>query len=90
VKSPVVEKDAGAEVLFWRVHVVDELPDAAKIESPYGTLQATWAVKDGKIVMDESLEIKGIVAPASEYPQIRDFFERVNGAQSAPVVLVKQ
>jgi hypothetical protein len=24
-KSPVVEKDAGAEILFWRVHVVDEL-----------------------------------------------------------------
>jgi len=69
---------------------LDELPDAAKIESPYGTLQASWAVKDGDIVMDESLEIKGIVAPASEYPQIRDFFERVNGAQSAPVVLVKQ
>ncbi|HUA20358.1 MAG TPA: DUF3857 domain-containing protein [Bryobacteraceae bacterium] len=25
MKSPVVEKDAGAEVLLWRVHVVDEL-----------------------------------------------------------------
>jgi len=25
MKSPIVEKDAGAEVLFWRVHVVDEL-----------------------------------------------------------------
>src|SRR5581483_9977178 len=25
LKSPMVEKDAGAEVLVWRVHVVDEL-----------------------------------------------------------------
>src|SRR5208282_5158983 len=24
-KSPLVEKDAGAEILLWRVHVVDEL-----------------------------------------------------------------
>src|SRR5215831_6806931 len=24
LKEPVVEKDAGAEVLLWRVHVVDE------------------------------------------------------------------
>ena len=24
MKSPVVEKDAGAEILLWRVHVVDE------------------------------------------------------------------
>ena len=25
MKSPSVEKDAGAEILFWRVHVVDEI-----------------------------------------------------------------
>jgi len=25
LKAPTVEKDAGAEVLFWRVHIVDEL-----------------------------------------------------------------
>jgi hypothetical protein len=25
MKSPIVEKDAGAEVLFWHVHVVDEI-----------------------------------------------------------------
>ncbi len=25
LKAPLVEKDAGAEVLQWRVHVVDEL-----------------------------------------------------------------
>src|SRR5262245_27729219 len=24
LKTPVVEKDAGAEILLWRVHVVDE------------------------------------------------------------------
>jgi hypothetical protein len=25
LKAPTVEKDAGAEILFWRVHIVDEL-----------------------------------------------------------------
>ncbi len=25
MKSPAIEKDAGAEVLFWRVHIVDEV-----------------------------------------------------------------
>src|ERR1700677_1784389 len=25
LKAPTVEKDAGAEILFWRVHIIDEL-----------------------------------------------------------------
>lgn len=25
LKAPIVEKDAGVEALFWRVHVVDEI-----------------------------------------------------------------
>src|SRR5262249_18789353 len=36
---------------------LDELPPPAKITSPYGTLEATWTVKDGQIVMEEKLEI---------------------------------
>ncbi len=69
---------------------LDELPQAAKIESPYGTLQASWTVTDGKIVMEETLEVKDTVAPASDYALVRDFFDRVAGAQAAPVVLVRQ
>jgi len=69
---------------------LDELPELAEIESPYGSLKARWAVRDGEIVMEQTLEIHGTVAPASEYAQVRDFFERVAGAQGAPVVLVRE
>jgi hypothetical protein len=69
---------------------LDELPAPAKIESSYGTLEASWAVRDGEIVMEQTLEIRGTVAPPSEYAQLRDFFDRVAGAQAAPVVLLKQ
>jgi hypothetical protein len=69
---------------------LDELPQSAKVESPYGTLEASWSVRDGEVTMEQFLEIRATVAPASEYPQIRDFFDRVAGARSAPVVLVKQ
>ena len=34
---------------------LDELPLPAKIESPYGTLEASWTVKDGQIQMHETL-----------------------------------
>jgi hypothetical protein len=69
---------------------LDELPQSTKIESPYGILEASWSVRDGEVTMEQSLEIRATVAPASEYLQIRDFFDRVAGARSAPVVLVKQ
>ena len=69
---------------------LDELLQAAKIESPYGTLEASWTVSDGKIVMEETLEVKDTVAPASDYSRVREFFDRVAGAQAAPVVLVRQ
>ena len=69
---------------------LDELPAPAKVESPYGSIEATWAVRDGEIVMEQTLEIQDIVAPASDFAQVRDFFDKVAGVQSAPVVLVRQ
>jgi hypothetical protein len=69
---------------------LDELPAPAKLESAYGSIQATWTVRDGEIVMEQTLEIRETVAPASEFAQVRDFFDRVAGVQSAPVVLVRQ
>jgi len=68
---------------------LDELPAAAKIENQYGRLEASWVVREDQIVMEQTLEIRDTVAPASEYPQVRAFFDQVAGAQGAPVVLVK-
>jgi hypothetical protein len=69
---------------------LDELPEAAKVESPYGSLKASWTMHDGEIVMEETLEVKETVAPASEYARVREFFDQVAGAQSAPVVFVRR
>lgn len=69
---------------------LDELPEAAKVESPYGSLEASWTMHDGEIVMEETLVVKETVAPASEYARVREFFDQVAGAQSAPVVFVRR
>jgi transglutaminase-like putative cysteine protease len=69
---------------------LDELPPPAKIESPYGTLDANWAVRDGEIVMQETFEIRESLAPSSEYAKVREFFELVSGAHNAPIVFVKE
>jgi hypothetical protein len=69
---------------------VDEIPEAAKIEGPYGSLSASWKVDNGEILVEQTLEIKDTVAPASEYAQVRAFFEKVAVAQGAPVVFIRQ
>jgi hypothetical protein len=69
---------------------LDELPLPAKVESAYGSIQATWAVRDGEIIMEQTLEIRDMVAPASDFAQVRDFFDKVAGVEGAPVVLVRQ
>ncbi len=69
---------------------LDELPAPAKVESAYGSIQGSWAVHDGEIVMEQTLEIRDMVAPASDFAKVRDFFDRVAGVEGAPVVLIRQ
>jgi hypothetical protein len=69
---------------------VDELPPPVKLETPYGTLQASWTVDGGEIIMTQALEIRDKLATPAEYAQVRDFFDRLGGAESAPIVFVKQ
>jgi hypothetical protein len=68
----------------------DEIPPAQNFESPYGKLAATWSVKDGELVMEETIEISDTVAPAAEFSKVRDFFDLLAGVQNAPVVFVRQ
>ncbi len=69
---------------------LDELPPPVKIEGAYGTLEAAWSVKDGELLMTQSLEVRAQVVQTTEYAQVRDFFEQVAAAGFAPVVLVKR
>jgi hypothetical protein len=69
---------------------VDEMPAPAMIEASYGSLNVKWAVRDGEAVMDQTLEIRPTVIPVSEYAGVRDFFDKVAGAQDAPIVLIRQ
>jgi len=69
---------------------LDELPAPVKLDSAYGRLDASWAVREGEVVMSQTLEIQDKIVPAAEYPQVREFFDKVAGAETAPVVLVKE
>jgi hypothetical protein len=68
---------------------VDEMPDPVQVESPYGTYHASWKSVTQTIHFEQQLEINDALAEATEYPRVKDFFDKVAGGQAAPVVLVK-
>jgi hypothetical protein len=68
---------------------IDELPDPIEIESPYGVYHASWKTRDGSVTFEQSLEIKEMLAAPAEYAKVKDFFDKVLGGQSEPVILLK-
>lgn len=71
-------------------YAIDELPDPVNIAGPYGTYRASWKASGDVVMMEQSLEIKPLTAPAADYAKVRDFFDLVTGGQFAPVVLMKK
>ena len=69
---------------------VDEIPDPVKLESPYGSYTAAWSIKENKLLFEQQIEIKDMLAPAADFAKVRAFFDALSGSQHAPVVLLKQ
>ena len=69
---------------------VDEMPDATKLETPFGKYSATYEVKDGHLIFTRSLVVQASTIPAAQYPMVREFFGRIRGVEVAPVVLAKK
>jgi transglutaminase-like putative cysteine protease len=69
---------------------VDELPDAVKLDAPFGTYAATYAVKDGQLQFTRTLVQRATTIPVEQYATVRTFFERIRAAEQAPVVLARK
>jgi hypothetical protein len=69
---------------------VDEMPLPFATETPYGKYEASWKIQDGVVTLEQRLQVKRGLFPATAYPQIHRFFESVAGSQAAPVVLIRQ
>ncbi|HEX4950957.1 MAG TPA: DUF3857 and transglutaminase domain-containing protein [Blastocatellia bacterium] len=93
-KHPLVlEAEAFSETVRVKLpegFEVDEIPDAAKLEMPFGMYSANFEVKDGHLIFTRQLEVKAMTIPAALYPVVREFFGRVRGVEVAPVVLAKK
>jgi hypothetical protein len=87
-----LESDLRSDAIRIKIpagYKADEIPAGGRIEGAYGSLQVSWAVQDGFILMDQTLQIRQVIAPPSD-AKVRDFFDHVSGAQAAAVILVKQ
>ncbi|HEX8493826.1 MAG TPA: DUF3857 and transglutaminase domain-containing protein [Pyrinomonadaceae bacterium] len=69
---------------------VDELPDALKLDTPFGTYASTYEVKDNQLVFTRTMTQRAATIPAAQYAAVRNFYERIRAAEQAPVVLAKK
>ena len=69
---------------------VDELPDALKLDTAFGTYASTYEVKDKQLVFTRTLMQRAGTIPAAQYAAVRNFYERIRAAEQAPVVLAKK
>jgi hypothetical protein len=93
-KYPVVlESEAYDETVKIKLPAgfeVDEAPDAAEINQPFGNYAAKIEVKDGYLIFRRSLVQKSSLIPVEQYSSVRSFFERIRAVEQSPVVLVKK
>jgi hypothetical protein len=69
---------------------VDEIPDAVKLNVPFGSYTTSYEIKDGHLHFKRSLIVRSATIPAGEYDMVRKFFGSVLAADQSPVVLVKK
>jgi hypothetical protein len=69
---------------------VDEMPDAVKLDTPFGSYVTSYVVKDGQLLFTRTLIVRQATIPVADYPKVRSFFERIRAAEQSPVVLVRK
>ncbi len=70
--------------------VVDEMPDAVTLETPFGKYSTKYESKDGKLVFTRSLTTTRTTVPVDKYNSVKDFYSKIMAAEQAPVVLLKK
>ena len=93
-KHPIIlTADAYSETVRVKLPVdfdVDEMPDAVKIDTPFGSYATTYEVKDGVLIFTRKLVQRASTIPVEQYASVRGFFERIRAAEQSPVVLAKK
>jgi hypothetical protein len=68
---------------------VDELPDAVKLDTAFGSYKTSYEVKNGELVFTRVLAQRAVSIPTDQYQSVQSFYEKIRAAEQAPVVLLK-
>ena len=68
---------------------VDEMPEAAKMESDFAKFTVTFRQEADELMVEEELTTEAVTLPAEEYPHVKKFFDQFDGADQQRAVLVK-
>ena len=88
----VLTSNAYSETLSLKLpagFAVDELPDAVKLDTTFGSYATNYEVKDGHLVFTRKLMQKAGTIPVAQYAAVRTFFEKIRAAEQSPVVLAR-
>ena len=70
--------------------VVDEMPDAVTLETPFGKYSTKYESKDGRLVFTRSLVTTRTTVPVDKYNSVKDFYSKIMAAEQSPVVLLRK
>lgn len=70
--------------------VVDEMPDAVTLETPFGKYTTRYEAKDNKLIFTRSLVTNRTTVPVEKYNSVKDFYSKIMAAEQSPVVLLKK
>ena len=70
--------------------IVDEMPDAVTLETPFGKYTTRYEAKDNKLIFTRSLVTTRTTVPVEKYNSVKDFYSKIMAAEQAPVVLLKK
>ena len=70
--------------------IVDEMPDAVNLDTPFGNYTTSYEVKDGKLIFKSSLTMKRTMVKVKDYKAVRDFYAKMRDVEQSPVVLLRK
>lgn len=69
---------------------VEEMPDAVKLETEFGSYDTSYQIKEGYLVYTRTLLQRAATLPVEKYADVQKFFSKIREAEQTPVVLLKK
>jgi hypothetical protein len=69
---------------------LDELPQAATIESPFGRYTLAARQDGGRVIVERTLALARATVPVADYAALRAFVDKVRAADTSPVVFCRR